>query len=111
MEYTREAWRRMTRILSREGAELRVSDFFFKAIVQLVLLFSSETWVVTPLMGRVQGGFQDQVEWQLMRWIPRRQADGKWDYTSTAVARAEAGFEGSIFREGRTHSRSTLLRN
>ena len=46
----------MTRILSREGAEPRVYGFFFKTVLQVVLLFGSETWVVTPLMGRVLGG-------------------------------------------------------
>ena len=53
----RAVWRRVTRILSREGARPRVSGFFFKAVVQSVLLFSAETWVVTPHMGRVLGGF------------------------------------------------------
>ena len=42
----------MMRILSRDGADPRVYGFFFKAVVQAVLLFSSETWVVTPRMGR-----------------------------------------------------------
>ena len=49
-------WRRLTRIISREEAALRVSKFFFKLVVQSVLLFGTETWVVTPLMGRVLGG-------------------------------------------------------
>ena len=39
----RGVWRSMTRILSREGAQPRVSGFFFKAVVQAVLLFGSET--------------------------------------------------------------------
>ena len=46
----------MTRVLIREGAEPRVSGFFLKAVIQLVLLFGLETWVVTPRMGRVLGG-------------------------------------------------------
>ena len=47
---TRAVWRKMARVLSREGASLWVSKLFFKAIVQAVLLFVSETWVVTPRM-------------------------------------------------------------
>ena len=39
---------RLHRILSREGADKRVSGNFFKAVVQQVLLFGAETWVVTP---------------------------------------------------------------
>ena len=48
----------MTRIYSREGSEPRVSGFFFKAVVQSVLLFGVETWLVTPHMGWVLGGLQ-----------------------------------------------------
>ena len=58
---TREMWKRMTRILSSKGVEPRVFGFFFKAMVQAVFLFGSETWVVTPCMGRALGGFQDHV--------------------------------------------------
>ena len=46
----------MTRILIMEGAEPWVSGFYFKAVVQSVFLFGSETWVVTPNMGRALGG-------------------------------------------------------
>ena len=59
--WARAVWKRVMRILSREGAEPRVSGFFFKAVVQAVLLFCSDTWLVTPCMGRALGGFQDQV--------------------------------------------------
>ena len=89
----RAVWKRMTRILSREGAEPRVSGFFFKSVVQAVLLFGAKTWVVTPRMGRVLGGFQDQVARPLTGQLLRRRADGKWEYNSTATAREEAGFE------------------
>ena len=35
-----------------EGASPRVSGMFFKAVVQAVLLFGSEKWVMTPHMGQ-----------------------------------------------------------
>ena len=81
----------MARILSREGASLRVSRFFFKAMVQAVLLFGSETWVVTPPMDKALGGFQAQLARRLRRWILRRTPYGKWIYTSAATAQEEAG--------------------
>ena len=89
----RAMWKRMARILSREGVGLRVSGFFFKYVVQAVLLFGLETWVVTPLMGRALGGFQDQVERRLTGRIPWKKTDRKWEYTSTATARDEAGLQ------------------
>ena len=69
----------MTRILRREGAELRVSGFFFKSIFQSVLMFGAETWVITPHMGWVLGGFQYQVAKQLTGQLPRKQEYGKWE--------------------------------
>ena len=35
----RKSWRRLKRILSREGADKRISGMFFKEVVQQVLLF------------------------------------------------------------------------
>ena len=58
LSQARKVWSSMLSILSREGAALQVSGFFFKAMVQAVLLFRAETWVVTPSMGKAVGGFQ-----------------------------------------------------
>ena len=65
----------MTRILSREGADPRVYVFFFKSVVQAVLLFGSEIWAVTLCMGRALGGFQDQVSQQLTGPVLQRKTD------------------------------------
>ena len=45
---SKTVWRRMSHILRREGAMPQVSGFFFKAVIQAVLLFGAETLVVTP---------------------------------------------------------------
>ena len=46
----RKSWGQIFQILSREGEDLKVSGHFFKAVVQAVLLFGAETWVLTPKM-------------------------------------------------------------
>ena len=74
-----------------QGAAPRVSGFFFKAVVQAVLLFRAETWVVTPRMGKALGGFQTQVVIRLTGRILWRTPDRRWRYTSAAAAREEAG--------------------
>ena len=99
----RAVWKWMTRILSREGAEPRVSIFFFKAVVQAVLLFGLETWVVTPRIVRVLGGFQDQVPRRLTRRIPWQKNDGKWEYTSAATKKGGCRFP----ENGGVHSATT----
>ena len=48
----RNIWGRLKRILSREGADKRVSGNVFKAAVQQVLLFEAEMWVMTPRIKR-----------------------------------------------------------
>ena len=46
----------MARILSREVTAPQVSGFFFKAVVQAMLLFVSDTWVFTLLVDKALGG-------------------------------------------------------
>ena len=74
----RAVWKRMTRSLSREGAAPRVSSFFLKAVVQAVLLFGSDTWVVTPRMGEALGGFQVQLAIRMTGWLLQQKPDKKW---------------------------------
>ena len=48
----------MSHILGREGATPQVSGFFFKDVMQAVLLLGAETWVVTPRRGMALGGIR-----------------------------------------------------
>ena len=68
----------MTQILSREGTMLRVSGIFLKAVLQAVLIFGLETWVVAPCMGKDLGGYQDQVVRYMTGRIPRQKPDRSW---------------------------------
>ena len=85
-------WRRMSHILSREGTTPLVSGFFLKVLIQAILIFVVETWMVTPRMGTDLGGFQTQVARRLTRHFPRRATDRTRKYTSEAAAREAAGF-------------------
>ena len=57
----RKSWGLLSRILSREGADPKVSGHFYKAVVQAVLLFGAETWVLTLRMERSLDSFQQRV--------------------------------------------------
>ena len=52
-----KSWGRLKRILSREGADKRVSGIFFMAVVQQVLMFGAEMWVLTPRIERALDSF------------------------------------------------------
>ena len=88
----RKSWGRLKRILSREGAYKRVSGNFFKAVVQQVLLFGAETWVVTPRMERALSSFMHGAARRITGRQTRRGWDRTWFYPSLEGAMKEAGF-------------------
>ena len=69
----------------------RISGSFFKAVVQQVLLFGAETWVVTPKMERALSGFLHGAARRLTRRQARRGKNGEWYYPSLEGDIREAG--------------------
>ena len=74
----RQVWSRLGELLRREGTEPRVSGMFSQEVVQEVLLFGAETWVLLEAMSRnlegVHVGFLRQIMGQ--RKVQRK--DGTW---------------------------------
>ena len=74
-----------------------MSGIFFNAVVQAVIFFGVETWLMNPHMGRALVGIQHR----LARWItgrhPQRVLDGSWEYPPLDAGMdtviKEAGFE------------------
>ena len=89
----RKKWARHPRILVREGTDARMPGIFYKAVVQVVLLFGLEASVMTLYIGRMLGGFHHWVACRLTGKQLRRDADGIWRYPPLAVAMVEAGLE------------------
>ena len=67
-----KSWGQLSRILSQEGADKRVSGNFFKAVVQAVLLFGAETWVLTPRIERALESFMHGAARRITGKNPRR---------------------------------------
>ena len=80
---------RLTRILVREGADPRVSGMFFKTVFQAVLLFGSETWVLTPHMEWDMDSFQHRFPRRITGSHPRRWGEGGWEYPPLTSAMEE----------------------
>ena len=78
-----KSWGRLQGILSREGATKRV--------VQQVLLFGAETWVVSPMMERALNAFIHGAARRLTGRQPQKGRDGKWNCPSLEGAMKEAG--------------------
>ena len=84
----------MSRILSREGADKKVSGNFFKAVVQAVLLFGAETWVLNPKIERALERFMHGAARRITGKQQRRGGDGQWTYPPLKEAMREEGSEG-----------------
>ena len=59
-------WARISWILGQEGLDTRTEGVFLKVVVQVVLLFGPDLWVITPHIDRTLGGFNHQVDRRLM---------------------------------------------
>ena len=70
-----------------------MSGNFFKAVVQEVLLFGSETWVFTPRIERALESFQNGASRRITGRQPWRRGYGQWTYPPLKEAMREAGFE------------------
>ena len=97
----------------QEGGGAAVSVFFFKSMVQAVLIFGSENWTVTPYMGRELGGFQDQVAQRLTELLPQQKLTGSGSTTGWRQQGRRRGSRQwrSTFDNEITWSHNTSLRN
>ena len=102
----RKSWGHLSQILSREGADPKVSGHFYKEVSQVVLLFGAETWVLTPRMERALDRFQHRVARRLDGRQPMRRGGGSWAYPPLEEAMVESGFEG--IRKSVTSRHSTV---
>ena len=59
----RGRWRQVAQILAREGATTGTMAYFYKAIVQAVLLYGSESWVLTQKMWKAVKSFHCLLCW------------------------------------------------
>ena len=80
----------MVRVLGREGADPKVSQSFYTAVTQQVLLLRAETWVLTRKMDSALDAFQRRFARRLTWRQPCRGRDGRWFYPSLAGALKEA---------------------
>ena len=59
-----KAWKKwvwLSWVLGREGGDAQMLELFYVAVVQVVFLYVSETWVMSPCIGRIMGGFRHRV--------------------------------------------------
>ena len=78
----RHKWEQPARVLIREGTDARNLGNIYVAVVQAVMLYGSDTWVMTLRVGWVLCVFHHRVACRLTGRQPRIGQDGGWMYTS-----------------------------
>ena len=69
---TRQRWAMISRVLSWEGANPRVSGMFHKVATQAVMVYGSETWVFSESKLQALQGFHHRVARRLTGRMPRQ---------------------------------------
>ena len=70
-----------------------VSEMFYRAVVQVVLLFGEETWVLLAAIStNLEGGHVGFLR-QVMVNTPKRQRDGTWRRAAAASVPKEAAMQ------------------
>ena len=86
----RQRWGMVSRVLTRERATPRIAGMFYKAVVQTVLLYGCESWVLSKSMDKVLAGFHHRIARQLSGCTAKRR-HGVWEYPPIAEALKTAG--------------------
>ena len=79
----RGVWARLSRTMRAENASPRVCGVFYKATVQSILLFGSETWNLSPVSLKSLEGFHIRAAWRMAGKRPLKLPDGTWTYPNS----------------------------
>ena len=91
LQKARGKWMQVSKVLRTEGADPKICANFYKAVVQTVLLFGSETWVISPAMLRTLEGFHHRIARQISGHKPEKLESGEWCYQPREEAREACG--------------------
>jgi hypothetical protein len=86
-------WAWVSCVLRAENVSPRTSRVFYKATVQAVLLYGSETWSLSPSSVKRLEGFHICAVWQMMGNRTKRNVDGSWTYPCSADVLNAAGLK------------------
>ena len=90
-------WGKIARVLCHSGVPPRVMGYFYKTIVQAVLLYGSETWALSRRMLKLLESFHHHCARCLtgrhIRPITSPQGITTWEYPDTATTLELAGLE------------------
>ncbi len=93
LKKARGVWARLSRMIRAENASPRVCGIFYKATVQLILLFGSKTWNLSLVGLKSLEGFHIRAAWCMAGKRPWKLLDGTWAYLNSAAVLDEVGLK------------------
>jgi hypothetical protein len=91
LKRARMAWGRLSRILSKEGTCSKSMASVYKAVVQAVLLYGSESWVLSLAMEKKLETFHRSCARFITGQHIRQNQDGSWTCPSSTGVLEQAG--------------------
>ncbi len=80
LKKARRYWVWVSHGLWAENATLKTSRMFYKAMVQVVLLYGSEMLILSQSSMKSLEGFHIHAAWQMSGKKPEQNVDGSWTY-------------------------------
>ncbi len=80
LKKARGCWAWVSCVLRAENVTPKMCGMFYKATVQAVLLYGSETWSLSPSSMKHLEGFHIRAAWRMSGKRPERNVDGSWMY-------------------------------
>jgi hypothetical protein len=89
----RGVWARLSHTIRSENAPLCACSVFYKATVQSILLFGSETCNLSPVSVKSLEGFHIRATWRMAGKRPQKLPDGTWTYPNSAAVLDKVGLK------------------
>ena len=89
----RRCWAQFSRMLRSEKALPKVCGVFYKATIQAVLLFGSETWNLVPSGMACLEGFHLRAAWRMSGTRPWKRPDSMWKYPNLEKVLQDVGLQ------------------
>ena len=108
IQKVRQVWGRLGKLPRREGADPFVSAIFYRAVVQKILLFGSETWVLLEEMAKRLEGVHVSFLRKVTGNTARRQCYGTCNREGEVFDKCYQGNRdadcGEVYRQSEDHS-------
>ncbi len=105
-------WARLSCTIRAENAPPRVCSVFYKATLQLILLFGSKTWNLSQKSLKCLEGFHLRAAWRMAGKQPMKHRDGSWKYPNSKAVLDNVGLKTIAYYIGvrRQHIASYIVK-